>query len=268
MKTFKQRIFFHIQFVILLVLSLSALGQGLDKYLPERPSPPRLVNDYLGLLSSDQRDALEKKLTSFDDSSSTQIVVITMGDIGGNELSEFAVELGRKWGVGNKEFNNGVVLAVLIDSKRNQRNVFIATGYGLEGVIPDYTAKAIIENEVLPNFRTKDIYRGLDEGTDAIIKAASGKYKAPDGYGKRKKKNVPGWLVIVIFILIVLMVSRGGRGGGGMVSRRGYRRFNQTPPIFWFPSGGGRSSWGGGGGGGFGGFGGGGFGGGGAGGSW
>jgi uncharacterized protein len=254
---------------LLLLLGSGVFAQGLEKYIPAKPSPARLVNDFLGLLSPDQQSALEKKLVAYDDSTSTQITVVTVGDIGGNELSEFAVELGRKWGVGGKANNNGVVLAVLIDEKRNKRNVFIATGYGLEGAIPDYTAKSIIENDILPNFRTKDIYRGLDEGVGSIMKAAAGKYKAPEGYSKRKKKSVPGWVAVLIIIIIFVVISGSSRGGGGMIGGRGGRRIHRTPPIFWFPSGGGgRSSWGGGSGGGFGGFGGGGFGGGGAGGSW
>jgi len=254
--------------ILLLSICSGVFAQSLEKYIPAKPSPAKLVNDYLGLLTPDQQTALEKKLVAYDDSTSTQIAVVTIGDIGGNDLSEFAVELGRKWGVGGKENNNGVVLAVLIDEKRNKRNVFIATGYGLEGVIPDFTAKSIIENEILPNFKTKDLYRGLDEGVNAIIEAAAGKYKAPEGYSKRKKKSLPGWVAVLIFIIIIAVVS-GSNRGGGMISRRGSRHVHRTPPIFWFPSGGvGRSSWGGGSGGGFGGFGGGGFGGGGAGGSW
>lgn len=255
--------------LLLLFISSGVFAQGLEKFIPAKPSPPKLVNDYIGLLTPDQRTALEKKLVAYDDSTSTQIAIVTVGDIGGNDLGEFAIELGRKWGVGGKENNNGVVLAVLIDEKRNKRNVFIATGYGLEGSIPDYTAKSIIENDILPNFRTKDIYRGLDQGVESIMKAAAGKYKAPEGYTKRKKKSLPGWVAVLIIIIIIIAITGSSRGGGGMIGGRGGRHIHRTPPIFWFPSGGGRSSWGGGsGGGGFGGFGGGGFGGGGSGGSW
>ena len=254
--------------LLLLFISSGIFAQSLEKYIPAKPTPAKLVNDYLGLLTSDQRTALEKKLVAYDDSTSTQIVVLTIGDIGGNELSEFAIELGRKWGVGGKDYNNGVVLAILVDKQRKKRDVFIASGYGMEGAITDFIAKSIIENEILPNFRSNDIYRGVDEGTDAIIQAASGKYKAPPGYSKRKKKNMPAWLAVLVMIIIFIAIIRGGGRGGGMMGRGGHREASSVPPIFWFPSGGGRSSWGGSSGGGFGGFGGGGFGGGGAGGSW
>ncbi|MFN4286020.1 MAG: TPM domain-containing protein [Lacibacter sp.] len=261
--------------LLLLLLPLTGVvaAQDLEKYIPDPPRPPRLVNDYLNILSPTQAEALEQKLVAYDDSTSNQIAIVTIGDIGGYGIDEFAVALGRKWGVGGKQFNNGIVLVVLIDAKRNQRKVFIATGYGLEGAIPDYTAKEIIETRILPNFRANDIYRGLDEGVTALMQAAAGTYKAPEGYRKRKKGDGEGSILaaIIIFIVIMIILSNiNRRGGGGMVSRRGYRRWDDGPPVMWFPTGGGGRGFGGGGfgGGGFGGFGGGGFGGGGAGGSW
>lgn len=250
-------------------------AQGIDKYIPAVPNPPKLVNDYLDILSPSQKEELEKKLVAYDDSTSNQIAIVTIGDIGDYDISDFAVALGRKWGVGGKQFNNGIVLVILIDKERDQRKVWIATGYGLEGAIPDITAKTIIENNIIPNFKANDIYRGLDEGTDNLIKAAAGEYKAPEGYTSRGKKGGNSVFVgiIIIVMLIIIFSGFGGGRGGGMMSRRGYRRWDNSPPIWWFPSGGGGGGgggWSGGGGssGGFGGFGGGGFGGGGAGGSW
>jgi uncharacterized protein len=258
-------------FFYFFLLPVLMVAQGIEKYIPEVSNPPKLVNDYLKLLSDDQRKALENKLVTFDDSTSNQIAVITIGDIGDYEIEDFAVALGRKWGIGGKDYNNGVVLIVLIDKERNKRKVWIATGYGLEGAIPDITAKQIIEGEIIPNFKAHDIYRGLDEGTDALMLASKGEYKAPEGYHKRKKKDGGAPLGIIIFVIIFLIISAISRrgGGGGMMSGSGRRHWGSTPPI-WFPSGGfssGRSG-GGFGGGGFGGFGGGSFGGGGAGGSW
>jgi uncharacterized protein len=252
-------------------LSVFSLAQGIDQIIPERPAPPKLVNDYLNILTEDQKQALEKKLVAFDDSTSNQIAVITIGDIGDYDIGDFAVALGRKWQVGGKDNNNGIVLIVFINKERKKRDLWIATGYGLEGAIPDITAKQIIENEIIPNFKANDIYRGLEEGTDALMLASAGEYKAPEGYHKRKKKDGGAPLGIIIMVAIIFIISGISRrgGGGGMISGRGGRHWGSTPPI-WFPSGGlgsGRSS-GGFGGGGFGGFGGGSFGGGGAGGSW
>jgi len=252
---------------ILLFLASVTIGQ-IEKVIPPQPVPPRLVVDLTGTLAPDQRDALEAKLVAYDDTTSNQIAVVIIPTTGDYDISDVAYMLGRNWGVGNKDFNNGIVFLVA----KNDRKVFIATGYGLEGAIPDITAKRIIENEVVPNFRGNDYYRGIDYGVDALIQAAAGEYKAPAGYADRGRKGKGGNLLgmIIVFMIILFILSRINRGGGGaFMSRRGYRNWT-GPSTMWFPpSRGGGSGWGGGGGGGgFGGFGGGGFGGGGAGGSW
>src|SRR6185437_6253955 len=180
----------------------------------------------------------------------------------------------RTWGVGDKKNNNGVV--ILADIKDHQ--VYIDIGYGLEGAIPDITAKAIVDNEIVPNFReggNDNYYRGFDQATNALIKAAAGQYKAPAGYGQGRHRhsngagNAIGFFIIILIIIFVIFRRRGGGGGGG----GGYFGGGGWLPFFlgtmignsWGSRGGG--GWGGGGGGG-GDFGGGSGGGGGAGGSW
>lgn len=251
--------------VLLLSLGISA---QVEKIIPPVPNPPRLVNDFTRTLTQLQIQVLEDKLKHYDDTTSNQIVVAVVDKLNGYEPVEYATALGRKWGVGNKDFNNGVVLLVAV----GERKVFIAPGYGLEGALPDLLCKQIVEYEILPNFRGNDYFAGIDKGTTAIMQAAAGEYKPPKGYANRGEKGgVPVLLIIIVVIVIVLLFSRGG-GGGGTMTRRGYTDSN-IPPILWFPGGGsggsrGGGGWSGGGGGGFGGFGGGGFGGGGAGGSW
>lgn len=254
----------HIFFLLLVFVTASAFAQN----IPARPNPPKLVNDGLSLLTPDQQQALEQKLIDFDKRTSTQIAIVTTDDIAGMDAGDYAVELGKKWGVGNQNFNNGVVFLVYRSKDNTKRKVFIAPGSGLEGVLPDYTCSEIVNNEVIPYLKGEDFYRALENGTTAIIKATEGKYTAPKGYGK---KGPSAFKIIFIIILIIIFLSIGSKGGGGgsYMSRRGHRGF--TGPVFWPGSsggwGGGGSS-GGGGGGGFGGFGGGGFGGGGAGGDW
>ena len=239
--------------------------------IPPKPSPPRLVNDLVGLLTPDQQEALERKLVAFDDSTSNQIAIVIVPTLNDYDPVDYAVKLGREWGVGGQQFNNGVIILISTGADGSQRKAFIATGYGLEGAIPDILAKQIVDNELIPYLKEKDYYRGLSHAADAIMKASAGEYKAPAG--NRKKGKSVGSIVpfIFIIILIIFFASRGGRGGGGMMSRRGYRS-GGVPPIWWFPTGGGGGGgggWSGGsGGGGFSGFGGGSFGGGGAGGNW
>lgn len=251
------------------ILLLLLWGVVWGQKIPPKPVPPRLVNDLVGnVLEADQVKFLEEKLVAFDDSTSIQIAVVILPNLQDYEPVDFAVKLGREWGVGNKKTNNGVV--ILLSMEEGRRRVFIAPGYGLEGALPDITCKQIIENEVIPQFKQGNYFRGIDQAADAIIQASKGEYKAPAGYRNRGEVELPAWVFLVIIAIIILIAisSKGGGPGGGMYSRRGYRGVNG--PIMWFPGGGssGGSGWSGGGGGGFGGFGGGSFGGGGSGGSW
>jgi uncharacterized protein len=241
---------------------------GFAQDFPEKPNT--LVNDYANVLSADQKQQLETKLVAFNDSSSTQIAIAILKSVGDYDINEYAVELGRKWGVGQSGKNNGIMIVVAV----GDRKISIQTGYGLEGALPDIYAKRIIDNDIKPNFRAGNYYAGLDEGTSSIIKYTRGEYKNDSPKTSSKKGGGGGSIVIIIIIVIVIIIimRKGGGGGSEVIGGRG-----ASNALFWamlFGSGGGRSSggWGGGssggGGGGFGGFGGGSFGGGGSSGSW
>ena len=164
----------HFFFILTLLFSLSVSAQ-MEKIISTRPVPPKLVNDYTNTLTQQQLEALEAKLVKYDDSTTNQIAVIIVQSTDNYSIEDAAIALGRKWGVGNKEFNNGIVILVA----KGDRKVTIQVGYGLEGVITVLVSKSIIDNQVTPNFKEGNYYRGLDEGTDDIIKAAEGRYKAP-----------------------------------------------------------------------------------------
>jgi uncharacterized protein len=251
---------------ILLLVSLVSFSQDkfdLEKLLKEKPT--RLVNDYTATLTSDQQQALENKLVAFDDSTSTQIAVVIVPTLNGDDISDYNVKLGRAWGVGGKEFSNGIVLLIA----KGDRKLNIATGYGVEGALPDITTKHIIDDVIVPNFKGNDYYRGIEEGTDAIIQAVKGEYKAPEGYNSRKGKSGIGRTIfIIIMIIIFLAISSGKGGGGSFMSRRGFAAWTIGNMLGGGGRGGGWSGGGGSSGGGFGGVGGGSFGGGGASGSW
>ncbi|MDB5249370.1 MAG: hypothetical protein JWQ40_3764 [Segetibacter sp.] len=260
-------------FTILFVIPVLS---GISQEIPPRPSPPRLVTDFTNTLTPDQQATLERKLVAYDDSTSNQIAIVIVPTTNDYAPVDYATKLGRQWGIGNKKTNNGVLVLIA----KNDRQIFIAPGYGLEGALPDITCNSIVENVIKPNFKQEDFFRGLDLGTSAIMKAAAGEYKAPEGYRANKGKGGGGGSilgVIIIIVIIVMLVGRGGGRGGGMMSRRGYGRgggdFVTGAILGSLLGGGGRGGggFGGGGdsgGGGFGGFGGGSFGGGGSGGSW
>jgi uncharacterized protein len=248
--------------LLFFVLFISVFAKAqIEKVIPPRPNPPRLVNDFTSTLTPEQVQALEQKLVAYDDSTSNQVAVVIMNSTGDYSVEEVGLGIIRNWGVGGKEHNNGIVLLVA----KNDHKIRIEVGYGLEGAIPDVTAKSIIDNDLTPNFKEGNFYRGLDEATDDLIKAAAGEYTAPAGYHK-KGKGFPIGAIIFFIIIMSIILSRGGRGGGGMISRRGWGGFG-TGWLIGSMLGGGWSG-GGSGGGGFGGFGGGGGGGGGASGGW
>jgi uncharacterized protein len=216
----------------------------------------QLVSDYSNILTADQKQALENKLDAFDDSTSTQIAVVIVPNVGENDIADFGTKLGRAWGVGGKDNNNGVVLLISTDDHK----LNISTGYGVEGALPDVTCSQIIDQVIVPKFKGNDYYRGIDDGTDAIMQAVKGVYKAPEGYHQGSGSGISIFKIIfIIIIIIVFLASRGG-GGGGFLG--GLLLGNALGGGF----GGGRG--GDSGGSGFGGFGGGGFGGGGSSGSW
>lgn len=237
---------------ILLLLSVAVHAQ-IEKQIPEAPVPMRYVVDLTGTLTQDQQHTLENKLKAYEDSTSTQMEVVIIPTTNDYDIAEYATALGRKWGVGQKDQNNGLVFLIAKDD----RKIFISPGYGLEGAIPDITAKQIVDNIVLPNFKGSDFYGGIDQGIDALVLAAKGEFKAQEK-PRRSKRNLPLPIIILLIIVFIAASKRRGGGTGG-----GNWMYGGGGGSFMGSSGG--SSWSGGGGSSFGG---GSFGGGGAGGSW
>ncbi|MFN4145781.1 MAG: TPM domain-containing protein [Runella sp.] len=247
-------------FCLLIGVLLSLAIQAQD--IPQPMSPPRLVNDFVGALNGTERETLEQKLRAYNDSTSTQITVAIVKTTQPYPAGDYAFELGRRWGVGQKGKNNGIVLLWATDD----RKIYIATGYGMEGAIPDVIAKRIISNVIVPEFKQQMYYRGLDRGTDEIIKYATGEYQAESNEDDGSGSLIGLFIFIIILIIILSQIKKNG-GGGGMSNRRtGGTWYPYTTYSGWGSSSG---SWGSGGGGSsFGGFGGGSFGGGGAGGDY
>ena len=140
--------------LLLLTVALLPVRAG----IPARPQPQRLVNDLAGIFTSAQVRHLEQMLVAFDDSTSNQIAVVTVNDLEGYLPSEYAVRIGLDWGVGSQDFNNGIVVLVKPKTDDASGQVSIQVGYGLEGAIPDVYAKRIIDNQMIPHFRSGDYF--------------------------------------------------------------------------------------------------------------
>lgn len=257
------------KFIILLLITCFAASVEAQN-IPAPMSPPQLVNDFAGLFNANQKQQLEDSLVAYDRTTSTQIAVVTVNDLDGYPPMDYALKILRDWGVGRKDKNNGVVVLIKPRNVNGRGEVFIATGYGAEGALPDTRATRIIDNQMIPSLREGDYFTAAERGTAAIRRALSGEYTADQALEERADMitSILGIVIMIIVMIVMIRASKkqgdddsssgSGSGGGGI------------PPIFWGLGGmgSGRSGGGGFGGGssgGFGGFGGG-FGGGGGGG--
>lgn len=242
--------------------------------IPAKPADEtRLVWQFTSFLDAHEAGQLNARLSGFAQRTSNRIAIIVVDTLCGLEPYAYATAIGRAWGIGGKEHDNGVVILVKPHGVKGQRHVFIAPGRGLEGALPDLTCKRIVEEEILPAFRESRYAQGLNDAVGVIMKLAEGEI-SHESYSKDQFPWIP--VVVVLFIFFAVIMAK-------VQQARRYARVNDVD--FWvawallnqatrsssgrwggFTGGGGWS--GGGGGGGFGGFGGGSFGGGGAGGSW
>lgn len=250
-----------------------------DPCLPPKPgNEDHLVFQLTPFLDAHEADRLDAKLVRFARETSNRIAVLVVDTLCGYAASDFAFEVGQRWGFGGKKEENGILIVVKPTGPPGQRDVFIATGYGLEGAIPDLTCKRIVDNEIIPRFREGGFYDGLDKATDVLMGLAKGEFNA-ESYGKGNGNEKWSALLVVGFVLLMIVIAFiAQRNRVRTYARRNNIDFwsawwllNQASRSHrgtWGGFTGGGGGWGGGGGGGFGGFGGGGFGGGGAGGKW
>lgn len=161
---------------VVLILSVTTLFAQ----IPERPVPPRLVNDFAGVFTPEQVDTLELRLLDLSDSTTNQIAVVTVNDIGDYDAATFTYEIFAKWGVGVKGKDNGVVMMIKPKTAESGGKVHITTGYGLEGAIPDAIAHTIVNKVMIPNFIKEDYYAAVSQALDELIPLASGEFTADD----------------------------------------------------------------------------------------
>ena len=254
------------------------------KDIPERPYPPRLVNDFTGILTQSQQEALTTRCNDFANKTSNQVAIVILPRLYDMSPADVAYKIGSKWGVGQNKFDNGVVFLVKPKIGDEKGQVFIAVGTGLEPVLTDAFTKRIVELRVIPAFKENDYYNGINDALNIIFPVASGEISTDEFAYKGEDEGgaALAFLMFIFFVALILILSSSNNRNNNMGSgnRRGedfttgYILGNILSSLSrgGFGSGGSSSGWGGSsggwGGGGFGGFGGGGFSGGGAGGSW
>jgi len=152
------------------------------------PTFPNIVDrvvDQAALLDPGVTQSLDAQLAAHEEQTSNQVIVVTVNSLEGYDIADYALRLGRSWGIGTEEKNNGVVLLVA----PNERKVRIEVGYGLEGALPDGLAGQIIRRDILPQFKEDDYPGGITAGVASILQAVVGEYKAEPLSSRKPSKN-------------------------------------------------------------------------------
>lgn len=196
--------------LILIILPLlSVFAQQLQ--LPEKPSPAKMVNDFAEVLSAEEQQALEQKLVTYYDSTSTQVVIVTLATLDGYPIEDYGLKLAREWGIGQEGKDNGLLILVV----RDDRKMRIEVGYGMEATVPDVMAKRIISNIMAPEFKQGNYYAGLDNATTAIIQLSKGEFKMEES----DKDGSTGESVITMLVILFVIFFLGRFFGGGKNKR-------------------------------------------------
>lgn len=231
--------------------------------IPPRPTDRKIVHDYANVINEIEENRMEDTLKRFAEQTGNEVAVVTVDDLDGMDKAQYAAELGQKWGVGGKKNDNGIVILIKPKTSSSRGQAFIATGYGLEGVLPDALCSDIVNNEMIPRFKENDYAGGIWDALQVILPIARGEYSEQQYYDDVSTDDIVSTIItlllIAIFVYFALHSSSGGKGGS--------RTYTGGPIIFGNV---GSSSWGSSShsSGGWGGFSGGSFGGGGGGGSW
>jgi uncharacterized protein len=218
------------------------------------PAPRDHFNDYAGLVRPDTAAQLERELAQFERDTSSQILVVIYPRMqSDSSIDDYTVRVFEAWNPGQKRQSNGAVLFIFSE----QRRMRIATGYGLEGALPDALCKRILDDEIAPRFRAGDYSAGVAAGVHAMMAAARGEYRGTGRTNTEAGANGSGLgagtiFVIVAFVILFTLARRSSQRGV-VYGRRGRRAIWVGPPWGGWGSGGdwgGGGSWGGGGGGG------------------
>lgn len=208
----KQLTYFGISLFLFLFGLQHAFGQ-FD--IPKKPSKETSVYDYIQLLGTSERDALESKLIRYSDTTSTQIVIVIIATTKGENINYLGAQWGEKWGIGQAKEDNGILILLA----KNDRKIAISTGRGIESTLTDALSKRIITNEITPEFRKNNYSSGLNKGIDTIFQVLQGTYEgSPDSNGNSSAVLAPfilaAFIVFLIFIVILIIIIK-NRGGGG-----------------------------------------------------
>ncbi len=193
--------------VLLFGLIISRAGATEIPYLGGR------VNDLADLLSADSARELETLLAQHEDSTSNQVVLLTIHSLENEAIEEYAIRVVDTWKLGKKGKDNGVLLLIAKDD----RQVRIEVGRGLEGSLTDVLCARIIRNEIVPKFKSGEYDRGVRAGLEAILAAIAGEYTAEDGDGEGEDfaVNIVAFLFFLVIVGLFTLMALATPGCGG-----------------------------------------------------
>ncbi len=166
---------------------------------PDKPSS-KLVSDFAKIYSPQEDAAMEEKLVSYEKKTSTQIAVVTLNNLDGYPIDDYAIKLANKWGVGQKGKNNGLLILIAAADHK----IHIASGYGMEGALNDGKLGTIIRTQIAPQFKIGNYYAGTNDGLDAIIAASGNEYM--NDYSSSLLDSLSPKVLPLIFISIALIL--------------------------------------------------------------
>jgi len=192
----------------------------------EFPALSGRVVDAANIIPDSTEAELVAKLEALEGQSQRQLVVVTLPDLQGYDIADYGYRLGREWGIGDAERNDGALLIVA----PNERRVRIEVGYGLEGYLTDALSSLIINNQIVPRFRDGDMPGGIVAGTDAIIAQLqlppdqAAQIAAEASQSRQSDGGFPFgmliWLGFMFFFFVLPMMGR---------RRRKYRKRKKGP---------------------------------------
>ena len=186
------------------------------------------VNDYAGIFSDEQRDRIVEAGKELYDATTAQVVVLTIDTTDGEAISDYALEVGRDWGVGTRGENNGVLIVLAVED----RQVWVAVGYGLEGRLPDSKTGRMIDENAIPYYKNDEFADGTEQLYFALLNEVRQEYgmdtvDAPEAASASDDIDWEGTLfaigiVIVLVIIVIIISNRPDKKGGNRSSGSGY----------------------------------------------
>ncbi len=200
-------------FFMLLLCSLPFSAHGLDV-----PKLQGYVNDYAGMISPSVRSKMEGELRAFEQSDSTQIVILTVPSLEGENIEEFSIRVAEAWKIGQQQKDNGILLIV----SKQERKIRIEVGRGLEGKLTDLMAGRIIDQVIKPRFKQGDFNAGFITCAAAVSDATRGEFNAEQRPVQRRQKGFPPFLTFLLFFgIFVLILGSFSRILGGIAGAIG-----------------------------------------------